>query len=295
MLYKLTIVTICLLSFGCKEMLEYKYDLTQYDYEFIYELPNQVSEVPVNKDVTRYVKTSNKGVSLYLNEDAPVWKGTFSEDTEPRDGYCGPTSTKNLLKWIDVDPSYEELADEMDVGREYVTGSDWAKCAGACTGEILFCTNICLKIVDRVKSEIGAWIKDIRKSLNKHTPQGYELAHTVGNPIMIEEILYQLSQGNPVLINGRNVEFFHVTVLVGIEIKGRNIYLISANAQKESLKDFMSTWSLERYGNMTKRKLVAKVSKMKPFEAMWFNKIQVATETVCDEPCEPEGPQYGQD
>ena len=280
---KYLVILACILSFGCKDMLEYDFDLSEYDYEFVYNLEKEVKEIPINKDLTRYVKTSCEGVDLYLTEESDQWYTTYTVLNEPHKDYCGPTAVKNLMAWYGTDTlSYEEIGEMLDADRTYMGGKEWATCAAACAGEILFCTNICLRILDKKIGQAGTRTKHAKKALRKLAPKGYKLSHTVGDPSMIEEVLYQLLQGNPILINellnpdvigieGKPDEM-HMSVMTGIEIESNVIYVIVANSFRRPLRRFMEDWSLKRLGSLRSRKLSSKLG-AKPFEAIWYEKI----------------------
>ncbi len=275
------VIIISLLTFGCQDLLEYDFDLSEYDYEFVYELSNETKEIHINDTTTRYVKTTRKDVKLYLSEYADQWNESYVDSDEPRSDYCGPTAVKNMMSWYGQDfISYEDIGRDMKVNRGYITGSHWAKCAAICTGEILFCTNICLKIVEKKALQQGTNIKHLKKYLENKTPEGYTFNHTVGDPSMIAEILQQLLNGNPVVINelvnpevvgGPDKDMLHTSVLTGLVIERGVIHVTMANSYKRPLRRFMEDWSLERLGSKARRRIASKLG-ARPFEAMWYEK-----------------------
>jgi hypothetical protein len=239
----LLVVSVFLLA--CTEF-DYSYDLDEYELD-----------VP------------QEGVFLAIDGDP--WLGEYDGMDQPEDGYCGPVAVKNILWWYDGDISWEQAAHELKTNDWDPGFKLWKYCAAACMGEIAGCANACYEVARRQVE--GTSETEVIKTLTKHAPKGYRLVVTRENPSMIDEIIYQISQGNPVFIketiNNGNA---HASILTGFRWKNGEIHTITANSYNQPLDVFMRGWSRIDLGNRTERYVMGKFG-MKPFTAMWFEKI----------------------
>lgn len=264
------LVIISFLTLACTEFDTY-YNLDDYDLDFDFE--TETVEVKVSKYMTRYVKTSSKGISLHLEEDSSKYMGEFSDADEPYPAWCGPTALKNLLFWYDTYMSY------YDAGKTLKTSSDasdpeiWFVCAAACGADVVICTNICYDLFkDMVQDGQGTTTKHAFAAIKKLTPEGYEFHSTSDDPSMIVELIDQLWEGNPVFIN-EYVGGLHMAVLTGIHIDKEGVpHVRMANSAYRTLEQFMEGWSLKGFGDDKKRRRVKRLFGIKPFMAAWYSK-----------------------
>ena len=262
------IILIAILLTGCDQY-DYGYDID--DLEFNFE--TETIEVQAS-DETRYVRTFPKGITLHMSEDSKPWQETVNVYDEPGSNYCAPTAVKNLLSWYGINLSYELLGQEMETNNWEPGFNVWASCAGACMGEVAICANACYSIV---KNNIkGTSISNTIATLNRYKPYGYELKYIAGDPDQVENIIHQLLQGNPVMINEvieDGVGVSHLSVLTGIKIKeDGEIYVALANSPNKSLDEFMEDWSIKSLGSKFIRSVARKFGQ-RPFTAMYFNRV----------------------
>lgn len=238
------ILAIIILACACTEF-DYSYDLDEYELD-----------VP------------EEGVVLHVGSDP--WRGEYDYRDQPEDGYCGPVALKNIMWWYETDMSWETAAEELSTNDWNPGMQLWKYCAAACMGEVIGCANACYLVVK--KQVKGTTIKSIKKAIQKYAPDGYELKYTSGDPSMVDEIIYQVSQGNPVLIQETlNDSGWHLSLITGFYWQKGEIRTMGANTYDRSLDDFMKAWSTVDGGNKVERYAMAKMD-AGPFTAMWFSR-----------------------
>jgi hypothetical protein len=239
------LLTISILAMACTEF-DYSYNLDEYE-----------------------LNVPDGGV--YLEIDGDTWLGEYDYRDQPEDGYCGPVAVKNMTWWYDCDVPWEQAAHDLKTNDFDPGFKLWKYCAAACMGEVAGCANTCYEIV--IRQVKGTPVSEIKKTLKKYTPDGYELKFTSKDPSMVDEIIYQVSIGNPVMvIETINKGKGHTSVITGFYWDNGELWTSGINTYERSLDDFMRGWSLIDMGNRVEKYVMGKFG-MRPFTAMWYEKI----------------------
>lgn len=278
------IVAIVFAEFGCTEVSTY---WDEDDFEGInLMMPGETKEIVIGHNVTRYVETGNFGIRLRETQESLLFQAgpkstredIYTQNDEPKRGYCTVTAMKNLLHWYGEEISYEQAASELRTGDFTYKKEVYASCTAVCGGEALICGNICKEIVKDLIDNQGTTLVQMKKIMKNHTPPGYEFHNTIEDPSAIVEMFNQLQEGNPILVNGYidgNPGSMHSFLLTGFRYKQDGAQVRVINTNQLTLEEFMDSWSLVNFGNDRKLRMQKRFAKQAPFSAMWYSKKEV--------------------
>lgn len=239
-----------------------------------YPVPTEFEESLTESAPGRWVHTGDHGVYLLTHPDGPPWVGEVDTDDEPAVGYCGPTAMINVLFWYGIDISYEDAARAMRLRawRPKDARQSVALCATVCGLEPA-CSAACYLVVKRELSALGTNARDAVRAIKRAAPEGYRAVSTSDDPSQIVEIIWQLVDGNPVVV-GEYIGGLHLSVLTGIQIDPDTgeLWVIMANSYHRPLDEFMRAWSLRDFGPKAALKVGRRRSGIKPFMAVWYEK-----------------------
>jgi len=268
------LILLTALLLGCIEF-DTSYDLEAYDLDLEFDVATL--EVDAGTAI-RYVETGEHGLSMHLEAGGPSYEGiTLEYNGNGILGYCGPAALTNLLRWYGIHLPLSEAAELTRVHERKLGVEAWAACAAVCGGDLAVCTNICYDLTDKLET-VGTSFEDGARAVRLSTPPGYVYRHTREDPSAIVELIEQLREGNPVIINewlesGDGNPALHMSVLTGLEIgDDGEVWVRMVNSVKRPLGDFMRAWSLKGLGSERRRRYAKRFFGIKPFTAAWYER-----------------------
>jgi hypothetical protein len=207
---------------------------------------------------------------VYLTDsDGALWRGEYTGADEPGRQHCGATALMNMLWWFGIDINYPYAENILNIG-DFDPGIELqAPCAAACLGEPI-CSISCYEVIR--KQVKGTTIPDMIGALKRLAPEGYELYVTAEDPAAIDDIIHQVTIGNPVLVNTVSPNGkLHLAIVAGFD-GDLNVYM--ANGYDRTIDYFMRSWSTVEFGGDVTRRAMSAFG-LRPFVAMWYIKEDV--------------------
>jgi hypothetical protein len=236
-------------------------------------------------------------VSLYLGAACEPWYGSFFQADEPHENYCGPTAGRNLLDWYGVPSTYAQLGSEMRTNT-WMSGWDalgdclcFCSVCPWCTCPEPTCVIVCDAVAQNALN-VGTLPNDMESTLRTHSPAGYRLYRSEGNP-GIDTFAVLLQEGNPIVVlvwlAGGSYGTLHWTVVTGTQ---GEYGVRFANGRTGSTPDGAAwSWFVDRWGfqgiNGIAKDEVSQHGGIRPYIWMRYERMDVQTTLRAGDYMEP--------